>query len=144
MPGRKEYNLSLEDTFPGGRKNWESFNGKIINKMMDQGLAIFIDIAICLHMYMQASLQDCSTEQSLGDSAPHTPGLPQSARRRLGRELRKIDNRPVSPQPTSSEATAETGSRSVRQEQPTAPDIDHPLLPEHLDDPAFEQHWTHA
>lgn len=143
MPGKKEYQLSLGEKFPGGRKNWESFNGIIVNKMMDQGLAIFMDISICLFMYMQTSLTECQTEPSASGS-PTTPGMTPKTRRRLGRELNKLASSRTEPTITSSEATAETGGPSSRVEIPTAPAFTDPLLPDHLTDPAFEEHWVWA
>ena len=64
MSGRKEYNLCLGEKFPGGRKHWDDFHSVIVNKMMDRGLAIFMDITMCLHMYMQSSLQDVQTDMN--------------------------------------------------------------------------------
>eukprot|EP00286_Rhodomonas_abbreviata_P013909 CAMPEP_0181338122 /NCGR_PEP_ID=MMETSP1101-20121128/28458_1 /TAXON_ID=46948 /ORGANISM="Rhodomonas abbreviata, Strain Caron Lab Isolate" /LENGTH=124 /DNA_ID=CAMNT_0023448811 /DNA_START=90 /DNA_END=460 /DNA_ORIENTATION=+ len=123
MPGKKEYQLSLGEKFSGGRKHWETFNGTIVNKMMDQGLAIFVDIAACLHTYMQTSLTECQMDAP-ADSEPATPGLTPSSRRRLAREMRTLgvaaaDGPSESGGPANADATGK-------------PTINSPLLPEHL------------
>lgn len=144
MPGRKAYDLSLGEKFPGGRKNWESFNGIIINKMMDNGLAIFMDIAICLHTYMQWSLQASqpATPEGAGRSNLSTPGT--KTKRRLANEMRRLATDGIEPEVRSSESTAESAPSGQRAPEERPPTIDHPLLPEHLTDPSYAAHWEFA
>jgi len=138
MPGRKEYNLSLGEKFPGGRKNWEHFNSVIINKMMDQGLAIFIDIATALHSYMQSSLQECQQQDASrsGDEPPRD-ALSTPATRRLGRELRRLDA-------DASDAEASSSAAAVASAATDDLTITHPLQPSHLLNPAYAAHWKRA
>ena len=79
--------MKLSEKFPGGRKHWEPFNAAIINKMMDNVLAIFIDIATCLHLYMQLSLQSHLFESSDPDAPPLTPGMTPKTKHRLANEM---------------------------------------------------------
>ena len=79
--------------------------------MMDNGLAIFMDIAVVLYMYMQHSLQDLESGSVPADTSGvfSTPGriTPATARRnkRAENERRRLESDLI----TSSESTAETG-----------------------------------
>mmetsp|Transcript_30800 Transcript_30800/g.63788 ORF Transcript_30800/g.63788 Transcript_30800/m.63788 type:complete len:919 (-) Transcript_30800:650-3406(-) len=138
MPYKKEYDFSLNVKFEGAHKpeHWEPINAAIINKWMDQGLPIFVDVATCLADHIQASLHEGSTAPT-STSNTTTP----ATSRRLARELRNLDNN------GSGEPTGDGGGSSsgVVQAAPGERALRNlPLKPSMLADPSFAEEWNKA
>ena len=112
----------IGEKFPNWHENWEPINLVLINKMMDNSLVVFMDIAVILHLYMQMSLQTCIEPASLGDAPQYTPGWLTSHI-----ILRNNERCCVDLGPTSSKSTAESGCPAGIQPGPFLPFVVFPI-----------------